>query len=170
MKLMIWAAAIPMSAALLCTHAASAATGNSTNAHPAPVAPTGGWTGVVDTHASGAEAWLQQTDFASASGSLPATTVASSWSSPLGPVEFGSMHAQGPGSDTPSTWAGSESATTTDIAAGDPQTGAGLAHHMALAHGEDAWNGVLAVPEPSGLLMMLAGFGAIVVVIRRRRQ
>ncbi|HEX5684230.1 MAG TPA: PEP-CTERM sorting domain-containing protein [Ideonella sp.] len=103
---------------------------------------------------SGSE-WAQRVDFASASGTaLPVT-----WSPTLPRTEFGGLPPavlQLPHDDPlgPAPRPG--------------DTGTALAGNIVaedrLAHlGE-----VLAVPEPSALLMMVAGIGAIAFVIRRR--
>lgn len=112
--------------------------------------------GAPGRHLSGASAeWAQRIDFASASGAP--TSV--SWSPSLrhGDIDMFPAPPMMPGSDDPLGPMPQEG-----------NTGAALAGNIAsddrLAH----LNEVLAVPEPSALLMMLAGLGAIIFVIRRR--
>lgn len=92
--------------------------------------------------------WAQRIDFATASGTasprpdfamLPAPPLVLDTEDPLGPPPR----------------------------IGDT-TGAAMAHNIATDNRLAQLGEVLAVPEPSALLMMLAGLGAIVFVIRRR--
>jgi PEP-CTERM motif len=109
----------------------------------------------------GTDAWAKNIDFASASGIVSETPATLASSSPLGPVEFGSLPppALVPGSDDPVM-----------MPPPSGETGPALADNIAVAN--NAVNGfinVSQVPEPSALLMMLAGVGAIGFVIYRRR-
>jgi hypothetical protein len=122
----------------------------------APILRDTGGPVMVDTRV-GTDTWARQTDFATASGSLRAPALA-----PLGDVEFG----------RPPGRAGLPDGA--DPVVPPPPggaTGAALADNLAVEN--NALNGfinVSQVPEPSALLMMLAGLGAIAFVIRRRRS
>jgi hypothetical protein len=103
----------------------------------------------------GTDAWARHVDFASASGMTPAP----GWA-PLGDVDFGRPPAASllPGSDDP---------------LGTPPSPAGAALADNIAVENNMVNGfinVQQVPEPSALLMMLAGIGAIAFVIHRRNS
>jgi hypothetical protein len=109
---------------------------------------------VVD-YRVGTDAWARQIDFASASGMVQAPAVA-----PLGDVDFGRPPAPPlvPGSDDP---------------VGTPPSPAGMALADNIAVENNVVNGLInvqQVPEPSALLMMLAGLGAIAFVIHRRNS
>jgi hypothetical protein len=91
--------------------------------------------------------WAQRIDFATASGTVS------------------------PGADF-ATLPGPPLVLDTEDPLGPPprigDTGAAMAHNIATDNRLAQLGEVLAVPEPSALLMMLAGLGAIVFVIRRR--
>lgn len=91
--------------------------------------------------------WAQRVDFATASGTLPRQ------------ADIGSLPA-------PSLVLDTEDPLGPPPRIGD--TGAALANNIATDDRLSQLGEVLAVPEPSALLMMLAGLGAIVFVIRRR--
>jgi hypothetical protein len=103
----------------------------------------------------GTDAWASHVDFASASG----MTAAPAWA-PLGEVDFGRPPTASlvPDSDDP---------------LGTPPSPAGAALADNIAVENNVVNGfinVQQVPEPSALLMMLAGIGAIAFVIHRRNS
>jgi hypothetical protein len=91
--------------------------------------------------------WAQRIDFATASGSLPPQ--ADIGMLPPPPLALDTEDPLGPAPRM-----------------GD--TGAAMAGNIATDNRFAQFGEVLAVPEPSALLMMLAGLGAIVFVIRRR--
>ncbi|WP_374562744.1 PEP-CTERM sorting domain-containing protein [Ideonella sp.] len=103
--------------------------------------------------------WAQRIDFASAANG-PLQPVA--WSPP--PVRADFDHLPPPALPAPL-------ADTADPLGPMPRsgdTGAALAGDIVAEDGLAHLGEVLAVPEPSALLMMLAGLGAIAFVIRRR--
>lgn len=99
--------------------------------------------------------WVQRIDFASAGGTLQPVA----WSPPPVRADFGSLPlpALAPDTDDP---------LGPMPRGGD--TGAALAGNIVAEDGLGRLGEVLAVPEPSAFLMMVAGLGAIAFVIRRR--
>lgn len=103
----------------------------------------------------GTEAWARQIDFATASGSLHAAAPA-----PLGDVEFGRL---------PPPPLVPDEHDPVPLPPPGGGTGPALADNIAVeSNGLNGLINVSQVPEPSVLLMMLAGLGAIAFVIRRR--
>lgn len=126
---------------------------------------TGSATGQVDVwapgwpdpagHRLGTDAWARQTDFATVSGRMYVSVPA-----PLDDVQFGRLLPPPllPGGADP-------------MPLPPPPSGVGesLAGDIAVTtNGLNGFIDVSQVPEPSALLMMLAGIGAIIFVIRRR--
>ena len=122
----------------------------------APMVKGTGWQAPGQTDLRvGTEAWARQVDFATASGSLQAPAPA-----PLGEIEFGRLPPPPlvPGASDP-----------VPLPPPGGATGPALADNIALeTNGLHGFINVSQVPEPSVLLMMLAGIGAIAFVIRRR--
>lgn len=121
------------------------------------------WGSVVRSGAAGSDLassdWAQRIDFASAA-SGPLQPV--SWSPP--PVRADFDHLPPPAPPTPLA----DSADPLGPMPRSGDTGAALAGNIVAEDGLARLGEVLAVPEPSALLMMLAGLGAIAFVIRRR--
>lgn len=99
--------------------------------------------------------WAQRIDFASASGGLQPV----SWSPATGRADFDDL-------PRPALLPSGDEPFGQLPRGGD--TGAALAGNIRVEEGLSNLTEVLAVPEPSALLMMLAGVGAIAFVIRRR--
>lgn len=99
--------------------------------------------------------WAQRIDFASASGGIQPV----GWSPSTERVDFGGM-------PRPMLLSTADEPFGPMPRGGD--TGAALASNIRTEDGLGNLTDVLAVPEPSALLMMLAGVGAIAFVIRRR--
>ncbi len=99
--------------------------------------------------------WAQRIDFASASGGLQPV----SWPPSTARAELGGL-------PRPVLLPTGDEPFGPLPRSGD--TGAALAGNIRVEDGQGNLAEVLAVPEPSALLMMLAGVGAIAFVIRRR--
>jgi len=117
-----------------------------------PVVKGGGGVPGVYLGSSGAD-WAQRIDFASASGGFQSA----GWSPARADFGDAPRPVLVPGGDEP---------FGPMLRGGD--TGAAMAGNIKTDEGLSSLGEVLAVPEPSALLMMLAGIGAIAFVIRRR--
>lgn len=103
----------------------------------------------------GTEVWARHVDFATASGNPGATVPA-----PLGAIEFGHL-------PPPPLLPDMHDPVPLPAPGGD--TGPALADNIAVeSNGLNGLFHLSQIPEPSVMLMMLAGLGAIVFVIRRR--
>jgi len=118
------------------------------------VSGSGGVPGVY-LGSAGAD-WAQRIDFASASGGFQPVN----WSPSTERANFGG------GLPRPELLPTGEEPFGPMPRGGD--TGAAMAGNIRSEDGLGNLTDVLAVPEPSALLMMLAGVGAIAFVIRRR--